>query len=198
MPFDVLAAMAIFAFVSSVTPGPNNVMLLASGVNHGFLRTIPHMAGVNIGFSVMILLVAVGIGAVLKASPLIDLALKIACGLYMLWLAWKIASADRPKNEGGASHPLTFLQASAFQWVNPKGWAMALSATAAYAQTGSVWVSGLVMAFVFWLMGLPCVIIWAGAGVALRRLLANPLWLRIFNVTMAVLLVASLYPMLRE
>ncbi|MCA0423069.1 MAG: LysE family translocator, partial [Proteobacteria bacterium] len=173
MLFDVVVAMAVFAFVSSVTPGPNNVMLLASGVNFGFRRTIPHMAGINLGYSLMILLVALGIGGLLHAMPQAYFALKVASAVYMVWLAWKIAMAGRPKSDGGPSRPFTFLQAAAFQWINPKGWAMALSASAVYAQADSPLRSGLVMAFVFWLMGLPCVILWAGAGVGLRRFLAD-------------------------
>lgn len=192
---DLLTALMAFAFVSSITPGPNNLMLLASGVNFGFRRTVPHMLGIGIGFTLMVALVGLGLAGVFTAWPPARPALKIAATAYMLWLAWKIAHASAPESARSNATPLTFLQAAAFQWVNPKAWTMALGAIALYAPGQEVaavlWVAG-----VFGLVNLPCVSSWTVMGMALKRALQNPARLRAFNVTMALLLVASLYPVL--
>ncbi|KPQ07632.1 MAG: putative threonine efflux protein [Rhodobacteraceae bacterium HLUCCA12] len=193
---DLFLALAAFAFVSSITPGPNNLMLLASGVNFGFRRTIPHMLGIGIGFTAMVALVGLGLAGIFTAWPPARPALKIAATAYMLWLAWKIAHAAPPEAAHSASaRPLTFVQAAAFQWVNPKAWTMALGAVALYApgqELGAVlWVAG-----VFGLVNLPCVSSWTVLGLALRRVLADPPRRRLFNRGMALLLVASLYPVL--
>lgn len=195
MPADLLAALAVFAFVSSITPGPNNLMLLASGVNFGFRRTIPHMLGIGIGFTVMVALVGVGLAGVFTAWPPARVALQVISVLYLLWLAWKIAHAAPPQSGEVGGRPLSFLQAAAFQWVNPKAWSMALGAVALYAPgqelSAVLWVAG-----VFGLINLPCVSSWTLMGMTLRRALADPRRLRLFNWTMAALLVASLWPVL--
>jgi len=192
---DLLSALVAFAFVSSITPGPNNLMLLASGVNFGFRRTVPHMLGIGIGFTLMVALVGLGLAGVFTAWPPARPALKIAATVYMLWLAWKIAHAAPPESAQGNATPLTFLQAAAFQWVNPKAWTMALGAISLYAPGQEV-VAVLWVAGVFGLVNLPCVSSWTVMGMALKRALQNPARLRVFNVTMALLLVASLYPVL--
>lgn len=195
MPPETLAALAAFAFVSSITPGPNNLMLLASGVNFGFRRTVPHMLGIGIGFTVMVALVGLGLAGVFTAWPPARPALKIAAAAYMLWLAWKIAHAAPPESAQGNANPLTFLQAAAFQWVNPKAWTMALGAIALYAPGQEV-AAVLWVAAIFGLVNLPCVSSWTVMGMALKRALQNPARLRAFNASMALLLVASLYPVL--
>ena len=173
------------------------MMLLASGVNFGFRRTIPHMLGIGGGFLVLLLAVGLGLGAVLTAFPPLFVALKIAGGLYLLWIAWKIGSA-RALGEGGRSgaRPMTFLEAAAFQWVNPKAWVMAISAMAAYTTEERYLFTVLVVAFAFAVVNLPSVSTWAGFGSVLREWLSHPVRLKWFNVIMAVLLVLSLWPML--
>ena len=195
MTQDQLAALITFAFVTSVTPGPNNLMLMASGANFGIARTVPHMLGVSIGFVVMCFLVGLGLAGVILTVPLAATALKLASVIYMLWLAWKIAHAAPPAEGQAAGKPMTFVQAAAFQWVNPKAWAMALSAVTVYAPDRSLASLGLVAA-VFGLINLPSVSVWTVLGQQMRRLLTNPARLRAFNLTMALLLVASLWPVL--
>jgi len=195
MSFDLLTALIAFAFVSSITPGPNNLMLLASGVNFGFRRTVPHMLGIGIGFTLMVALVGLGLAGVFTAWPPARPALKIAATGYMLWLAWKIAHAAAPEAARNNARPLTFLQAAAFQWVNPKAWTMALGAITLYAPGQEV-AAVLWVAAVFGMVNLPCVSSWTVVGLALKRALHNPVRLRLFNISMAVLLVASLYPVL--
>lgn len=196
MTLDVLAALVGFAFVTSITPGPNNMMLLASGVNFGFRRTLPHMLGIGIGFTVMVALVGFGVMGVFTAWPPAQRVLQWVSVAYMLWLAWKIAHSAAPDAQGGRRKPLTFVQAAAFQWVNPKAWTMALGAIALYAP-GQTPKAVLTVALAFGAVNLPCVSSWTVLGVGLRRFLSDPLRLRVFNWTMAALLVLSLIPVLR-
>lgn len=196
MTYDLLLALLAFAFVTTVTPGPNNLMLLASGVNFGLRRTVPHVAGVTLGVVFMVLLLGAGLAEGIARLPQAIMALKALSLDYMVWLAWKIATAAAPEAAGGAGRPLTFLQAAAFQWVNPKAWVMALSALGAYA-LGDRGAGVVTVAAAFLLVGPPCNLLWVAAGGQLRRLVANPVALRRLNVAMAVLLIASLWPMLR-
>lgn len=195
---DMLAALAVFALVSSITPGPNNLMLMASGTNFGLARSVPHLLGVSIGFVLMLVVVGAGLGAALEAWPTAMLALKLVSALYLLYLAWKIATAAPPSagEAGAASRPLTFVQAAAFQWVNPKAWTMALTAMAVYVPADDRTLGVLVVTLVFGAVNLPSVGMWTVAGVQLRRLLHRPRALRTFNIVAALLLVGSLYPLL--
>jgi threonine/homoserine/homoserine lactone efflux protein len=193
MTHELFLALLGFAFVTSVTPGPNNMMLLASGVNFGFRRTVPHMLGISTGHALMVFLVGLGLAGVFKAWPPALLALKLVSVAYMLWLAWKIAHSGAPGEGRPAGLPMTFLQAAAFQWVNPKAWAMALGAVSAYVVEPSAYAYAAV-AGVFACVNLPSVSVWAGAGQAVRRWLAGPGRLRAFNWGMAGLLVLSLWP----
>jgi threonine/homoserine/homoserine lactone efflux protein len=195
MTHDQLAALVLFAFVTSVTPGPNNLMLMASGANFGFRRTIPHMLGIGIGFMVMCFAAGLGLAAVILALPAAALAMKALALAYMLWLAWKIAHAAPPGEAAANSRPMTFLQAAAFQWVNPKALAMALSATSVYAPDQTL-VSLALVAGVFGVVNLPSVSIWVLIGQGVRRWLTHRTALRVFNWTMAALLIASLVPVL--
>ena len=195
MTFELITALVVFAFVSSATPGPNNLMLMASGANFGFARTIPHMLGIAIGFSVMILLVGAGLVQIFDAWPVSYTILKIASVLYMSWLAWKIARASSTAEGDTTGRPMTFLQAAAFQWVNPKAWAMALTALSVYAADATL-VAFAVVALVFGAVNLPSITIWTVLGQQMKRFLTNPTRLRLFNWTMAALLMASLYPVL--
>jgi threonine/homoserine/homoserine lactone efflux protein len=196
MPLDLFAALVGFAFVSSVTPGPNNMMLLASGVNFGFRRTVPHMLGIGFGFASLLLGVGFGLGALLAAFPALHLALKFAGAAYLLYLAWRIASSRTLSEAGNASRPMFFLEAAAFQWINPKAWVMAVTAMAIYTNPEAPVLSVLLVAAAFALVNLPSVSVWAGFGTALRGWLADPGRLRWFNLAMGLLLAATLWPML--
>lgn len=193
---EILPALALFAFVSSATPGPNNLMLMASGANFGFARTIPHMIGISVGFLVMMVLTGAGLVQVFDRYPTSYLVLKVLSVAYMLWLAWKIANAAPIKKRAAGGTPMTFLQAAAFQWVNPKAWAMALTAITVYVADGGIWML-LLAALVFATVNLPSVGIWTVLGQQMARFLTNPVRLRLFNWTMAALLIASLYPVLQ-
>lgn len=198
MSLEIFAAMVVFTFVTSVTPGPNNLMLLASGVNFGFRRTLPHMLGVGIGFVVLLLAVGAGMGSLLTAIPQLYTALKIAGGLYLLYLAFRIAtSGPIDSTTESTAKPLTFFEAAAFQWINPKGWVMVVTAMATYTVPDNYWATMLLVALTFGAVNVPSVSAWAGLGVVLRRWLSDPRRLRIFNIAMAVLLVLSLWPLLR-
>lgn len=195
MTFETITALALFAFVSSATPGPNNLMLMASGANFGFLRSIPHMMGISIGFMVMLFAVGSGLTQLFDRFPVIYDILKIASVIYMLWLAWKIAHAAPITKNANAGAPMSFLQAAGFQWVNPKAWAMALTAVTVYVGDASLlWLA--FAAFLFAVVNLPSVSLWTVAGQQMQRILTNPRRLTIYNWTMATLLVLSLYPVL--
>lgn len=198
MSLDSFLALLVYAFVTSITPGPNNLMLLASGVNFGFVRTIPHALGIGGGFLSLLLAVGFGLGAVLTAFPALHLVLKIAGGAYLLYLAWRIAMS-RSMGTGASTEgrPMTFLEAAAFQWVNPKAWVMAVSAMAIYTNPAQPFLSVLIVAGAFAAVNLPSVSTWAGFGTGLRGFLADPVRLKWFNIAMGLLLAATLWPMLR-
>jgi threonine/homoserine/homoserine lactone efflux protein len=173
-------------------------MLLASGTNFGFRRTVPQILGITIGLSSVLLAVGFGLGALLTAYPPLALALKIAGGAYLLYLAWRIAmSRSVPNGDATAARPLTFLESAAFQWVNPKAWVAALTAMAAYASAENPFASVVLITLVVAIVNLPSVAVWAGFGVALRRFLSDPARLKWFNIVMALLLVVTLWPLLR-
>ena len=199
MTTELFVALAVFALVSSITPGPNNLMLMASGINFGLRRTVPHMLGVSIGFAVMIAAIGLGIMQIIEAVPGSYLVITIASGLYLLYMAWKIATTDTSPGEKSAasakSRPFTFMQAALFQWVNPKAWTMALTAISAYAPKSQGWVGVAMVAGVFGIINLPSTGAWAIMGAKMRRFLSDPIRRKTFNVVAALLLVASLYPM---
>ena len=191
----ILIAFAGFAFASSITPGPNNLMLMASGANFGFRRTGPHIAGVALGFAFMVFLVGLGIIAIFNAFPPLYTILKVLSALYLLWLAWKIATAAPPDAKTPTGRPFSFWQAVAFQWVNPKGWMMAISATSIYAPDQTL-PAITAIAALFGLIGAPCMAAWALLGQEMRRILNTPARLRGFNISMGVILVLSMIPVL--
>jgi threonine/homoserine/homoserine lactone efflux protein len=198
MSSEVFFALLVYAFVTSITPGPNNFMLLASGVNFGFVRTIPHMLGIGSGFLTLLLGVGFGLGAVLTAFPALHLALKIAGGVYLLYLAWKIAMSRSLGKDGDTkARPITFFEAAAFQWINPKAWVMAITAMAVYTNPDRPFLSVLLISIAFAVVNVPSVSTWAGFGTALRGFLSDPVRLKWFNIAMGVLLAATLWPMLR-
>ena len=195
MTISILFALFGFAFVATVTPGPNNLMLMAAGANFGFKRAIPHMTGIVIGVTVLTFLVGAGLMALFDAFPALGIVLKVASTAYLLWLAVKIATAKRPASTEKINEPMTLIEAAAFQWVNPKTWAMALSAITLYAPSHSL-SSVAVIAAVFAAVCFPAISVWTWLGTLMNRLLASPAKLRTFNMTMAFLLIGSLYPVL--
>lgn len=195
MSHELFTSLIAFAFVTSITPGPNNLMLMASGANFGFRRTIPHMLGVGIGFTLMVILVGAGLAQVFDAYPLSYDVLKIFSVTYLLYLSWKIATAAPPKQSKNAGMPITFIQAALFQWVNPKAWTMALAAISIYTPSQSL-EAIIIVAAVFGAINLPTISSWTIVGQQMQRVLTNPARLRAFNVLMAIVLVASLYPVI--
>lgn len=195
MTLDLLTALVAFAFVTVITPGPNNLMLMASGTNFGFVRTIPHMLGVGLGFPMMLVCVGLGVMQIFDLWPPAYTLLKLASVAYLLWLAWKIANAAPPADAKAEGRPLTFLQATAFQWVNPKAWSMALSAVTLYA-AGRDFAAVLLVAGVYVACATVSTTGWTLLGQQIRRVLRSPARLRLFNRVMAVLLVATLVPVL--
>ncbi len=198
MTTDQFLAMFAFAVAMSATPGPNTLMLLASGVNFGFRRTIPHMLGIPFGLGAMLCAVGAGLGALILAAPRVALALKIASIVYMLWLAWGIATSG-PVGDGTArGRPMSLVEGALFQWINPKAWAMALTGVSAYTVPADYSTSLAILIATLVLISLPITAAWTGLGVSLRAVLRRPLAVRVFNVTMAGLLLASLRPIVAE
>jgi threonine/homoserine/homoserine lactone efflux protein len=195
---SLLPALILFAFVASATPGPNNIMLMTSGLNFGFRRTLPHFWGVDLGFSVMTLLVGLGLAQLFVAAPVLLTILKWVGAAYLVWLAWKIARSGPVKTGKAGAKPLTFLQAAAFQWVNPKAWIMAVTACATYTDPNRYTLGVLMITLVFGLVTIPAIAAWVGFGAGLQRWLSHPRNLAVFNYTMAALLIASLYPVFSE
>ena len=197
MTLPTLFAVMAFATVTSITPGPNNMMLLASGVNHGFKKTLPHIAGISIGLMVLLLAAGLGLGALLLQWPQLYLGLKVVGVSYMVWLAWKLWHAEAPSERAPATAGLMgFWGAAAFQWVNPKAWMIAIGAVAGFTAPDGGLSAMLGLALVCALVNAPCVGLWALAGAKLSRWLAEPTRRRAFNAVMALSLLASIWPML--
>lgn len=194
---DIILPVTLFGLSSAFTPGPNNIMLTASGVNFGFRRTVPHMLGVAIGFSVMNLAVGLGLGGVFERYPHIHMGLKYVSIAYLVYLAWRVATAGEVNNAQGRGKPFTFLQAAAFQWVNPKAWIIAVGAVATFTTVGGdLFAEVLLMSLIFLLVTLPSTSMWAYFGTLIARYLHSPERLRLFNWSMAGLLLISLVPAL--
>lgn len=194
------SALGLIAFVvaTSATPGPNTMMLLASGMNFGFRRSLPHMLGISVGFGSLLVAVAAGLGAALKAAPRLELALKVASVAYMLWLAWRIATAAPGNTAQARGRPLSLLDAALFQLVNPKAWAIAIAGAAAYVRPEAFLASLAIMVGAFVALNLPIAAAWTAFGVGLQTFLAEPARAKWFNRLMAVLLIASLAPLVAE
>lgn len=196
MTGELLVAFVLFSFANSITPGPNNVMLLASGVNHGFVRTLPHIAGISIGCVVMMVLVGFGLGQLLAESPRFYAVLHYASALYLLVLAWRIARSGMMPSGTARRPPMRFLQAASFQWVNPKAWVMVMGAVTTYAPHDDFMRNVCLLALLLAVVNVPSISLWAGCGVFMRRFLDKPRRIQAFNYGMALLLVLSLYPIL--
>lgn len=194
MEFEQLSALILFAFVSTFTPGPNNIMLMTSGANVGYMRTLPHMCGIAFGFAFMVLLVGLGLSSIFEAYPAAHHVLKYVSLLYLGYLALKIALSGRASAVEDFK-PMSFLGAASFQWVNPKGWSMALSSVTLYSNGGS-WLELLIISSTFLIVNFPSGTFWILAGRELQRWLTSNIRVRSFNVTMAALLVVSTLPMI--
>lgn len=192
-----LLTLALFVLSTSGTPGPNNVMLLTSGVNHGLRAGLPHVLGVNVGFSIMVISVGLGLVSVFQQFPSVYTGLKVIGVTYLLYLAYKIATVTSAISTDKEAKPISFMQAALFQWVNPKAWVMALSAIVAFSSgsDGEYW-QVFVIALVYFFCGLPCSFAWLGVGVSLQKIVENLTFLRWFNRVMASILVLSLIPMI--
>jgi threonine/homoserine/homoserine lactone efflux protein len=190
MRLEPILAYFVFSIVTSVTPGPNNVMLTATGANVGIRRGLPHMFGISLGFAFMLFLLTAGVGTALVSNPTILLVLKIAGVAVLLWLSWKIATAGRAKT-AERERPIGFFGAVAFQWVNPKGWLIAASSvTFLQPDIAPVW-QAIFFGLTFVVLGTPCMLLWLAFGAAMQLLLKTDRALRIFNIAMGVLLAAT-------
>ncbi len=179
------------AIAASFTPGPNNIMITASGANFGYLRSVPHMLGVTFGFPVMLVALAFGLGKVFHNWPVIHDVLRYLGGAFLLYMAWRIAASGRSEVKQRRK-PLTFLQASAFQWINPKGVLFAVSVIATFtADAANFQQRILAMALITWFTAFASINTWCIFGIGIRRVLRSDMHLRIFNVTMALLLAGS-------
>jgi threonine/homoserine/homoserine lactone efflux protein len=196
MSSEIFLALAAYAFVTSISPGPSNFMLLATGANFGFVRALPQVLGITIGFSSLLLAVGFGLGALLVAFPIADMALKVAGSLYLLYLAWRIGTSRSLGQGADGARPLTFLESAAFQWVNPKAWVVAVSVMALYTRPEAPFLSVVLISLAFALVNFPSVSAWAGFGTGLREFLSDPRRLKWFNIVMGVLLAATLWPMM--
>lgn len=194
---DLLFPLCTFAAICTITPGPNNAMILASGLNYGFARSLPHLFGICCGFAFLIFATGLGLHAVFDQAPILQVILKYAGALYLLWLAWKLAhAAPMSAEQAGLSRPMSFFGAAAFQWINPKAWVMAVGALTTYLPPGFKALDVAMLAGVFGVIGIFCVGSWVLFGVAMRRVLQGARAVRVFNLVMALLLVGSLYPIL--
>lgn len=196
------ASALAFTVAMSATPGPNNTMVTASGATWGFRATVPHILGVAFGFAAMVIIVALGAGEAIAGRPWIQTWLRWIGGAYLLYLAWRIASAapKSPQDVRAAGRPLSFWQGALFQWVNPKAWVAVIGAVVTYttAAGGAWYVQAGVLTAMFLLVSLPVLILWTLAGVGAARLLRTERALRRFNWAMAALLVAAVVPMFWE
>jgi threonine/homoserine/homoserine lactone efflux protein len=199
MSQQLTVAFIVFAAVSAFTPGPNNVMLMTSGLNYGFRRSLSHMAGVTIGYAFLIVVFGFGLGAIFTTYPILQTILKYAGAIYLLYLAVAIAMS-RPPDAGAEAQgkPMTFFGAALFQWINVKGWVIAVVSVSAYAAIASYPWNVISQALIILIITLGSSVTWVLFGAALQSLVKSPRAVRIFNITMAVLLIASLYPVLVE
>ncbi len=200
MSFDTFTAVLVFSIVMAFTPGPNNVMLASSGATHGVRRSWPHLMGVALGFPAMILVIGLGLTSILLASRQLQLGMKIVSCLYLLWLAFQIGRSSTAGSNAARVRPLTFLQAAAFQWINPKAWLIAVGAISAYtAGTGAhLYLQVVIIAAANVAVSFASTLTWTLCGAAIGRWLRAPLALRLFNLSMAGLLLASIVPILGE
>lgn len=189
--------LTIFATVAAFTPGPNNLMLAASGMNYGFRRTVPHMMGISVGFPVMLLCIIFGVGALIAGFPVLREVMRVLSAAFIVYFAWKIATTETEITVDGTSRPFTLWQAALFQWVNPKGWAVAIAVASLYAPGGvEDWDKAVYMAVLFFCITIICTSCWTSLGTVIRRILQDPKIRRWVNRGMAAALVLTMAPIL--
>lgn len=197
MPLDMALALMGFAFVMSISPGPGNFLLLASGANFGFARSLPLMLGISGGFLAMVFVIGIGLGEVLARYPQIYDAMRILGAVYVLWMAWQLVRAGGIGSGGRKiAQPIGFLQAALLQLVNPKAWAVALIVTVTYTVREDFLTSLVLLIVLFAIVNLPALSVWVLSGAALRGALAKGKRIMVFNIAMAILLVGSMAPVL--
>ena len=195
--YTMILSIISFAVATVFTPGPNNLMLLSSGLTFGYKRTLSHILGIVVGFPVMVVSVGLGVGTLLKEYPMIYAVLKIVGILYLLWMAWHIANTtgSMTTSEQSTDKPFTFMQGALFQWVNPKAWIMAVTATSSFTTEESyIFIQVLIIAFIYFIAGMASTNTWALGGVFLQKLISNEKRVRVFNISMALLIVLSVLP----
>ena len=197
---DNLTAAFVFCLVMVFTPGPNNVMLTSSGANFGLKRTLPHAAGVALGFPIMLFIVGLGLASLLQASDRLQIGMKIISSVYLLWLAFQIAANRSFGGNGQRSKPISFLQAAAFQWINPKAWLIAIGAISAYTSGSGerLYIQVAIVALLSLIVSLASSATWMTCGAVIGKWLKSPAARRAFNLVMALLLVASVVPIMLE
>ncbi len=196
MEIHAILAFMLYAFVSSITPGPNNLMVLSSGLNFGLRATLPHLLGIELGFMFMLLLVGLGLGQIFSLWPALYDVLKYLGAAYLLYLAYQIAQAGALAQTTQGNKPMGFWNAALFQWLNPKAWIMAIGTFSTYVPTKQGLGVIVFAVLLFGVLGFPSVGAWAVFGARLRHYLQQELYIRWFNRIMAALLVLSLYPIL--
>lgn len=185
---ELILATTLFALITSITPGPNNIMLTASGANFGFKRTLPHVAGIICGMMLLNISVGVGLGTLFTQFPVVQQVLRIAGSAYLLYLAYKLLSFSSVGKIADNAKPFSLFEATAFQAINPKAWIMVISANASFSLTGDLyWWSVVMIVTLYMVVGTPSIMLWAGFGQFMKRYLGQPAILRLFNITMATL-----------
>jgi len=199
MSQPLLIAFILFATVMFFTPGPNNIMVLSSGLTYGFRRTVPHIAGITVGFAFMVGAVGLGFGTIFIAYPVLQTILKYAGAAYLIYLAAVIAMSE-PVTPGQDNRrgPMTFWGAAMFQWVNVKGWVMVIGTITAYAGIASFPWNIVIQVVLSLMLGAVSTSTWTLSGSSLRSVMTSPKAVRAFNMVMAVLLLASLYPVFMD
>jgi threonine/homoserine/homoserine lactone efflux protein len=197
MEWTFFISVALFAFITSVTPGPNNVMLLASGAQFGFFRTIPHILGILLGVAMLLVSVLTGLGVMFNTFPVLYDALKWLGASYLLWLSYKITFApvtgEIKRGKAIKSDPFAWWQATLFQFVNPKAWMMAVGCVSTFSMEGDAYMASAIwIVILFASLGLPAICIWAGLGVSIGRLLTNEKRKRMFNYVMGAATASTL------
>ena len=192
MSFEAFSALIVLASASAFTPGPNNALVASSGANFGYRRTLPHILGIAFGFALMVFIVGMFLGELFRQSELLREILRWGGAALLLYVAYKVATSGGLGGRDGAPRPFRFLEAAGFQWVNPKGWAMAIAVTSQFVAADNPWGTAFTIAWVFVLAGLSSASLWALVGHGLRRWLSSPGRLRAFNMTMGALIAACI------
>lgn len=196
---EFLPAMMLFAVSSAFTPGPNNIMMMASGLNFGVRKSLPHLLGVWFGVPTMVIGVGFGLGFLFQTYPLLHQLIKVLGILYLLYLAWLIANSAGVEVNDARAKPLTFIQAALFQWINPKGWVVTTSAIATFSNPESnIYLQVVIIAGVFLLFAAPATATWLCFGSVLQRVISHRWQQKLFNGVMALLLVVSITPIAYE